>query len=209
MLSSVLPVAGNLHDWGGGDLSVEAVRLTPSSEGGGESPPDPAKKRDGLRLVLGGGAAPLGEPDAAKKRAQRAVVDLVCDPKRTGLEGEWQGEDEYEGGKSAAATEGAREMPRLLRRWLGRRDDEKTPDAPPPADPAKDHQLVNDGAALLFDSYGPAGPDSKTDELRLTWYTDAACNGKRDDGSKNPTPPGGGDEGGGSHWGLFTWLVVM
>ena len=187
VLSSVLPIAGDLHADGGSDFTFKATVLAPSASD------EKLKDRHGLRLVLGGGAAPLGEPELL--RPQRAVIDFICDPKRTGLEGEWEGEDRYE-------TSGAAE--RRGETGVGQTEDEKKEGDGAKEDVTKNHQLIKDGAALVFDGYGPAsGADSKTDELRLTWYTEAACVDKRDDGSGGA----GGDSG--SHWGLFTWLTIM
>lgn len=181
ILNAVLPIAGDLQAAGGSDFTFEATLISPSSS----KDDDKSKDRSGLRLVLGGGEAPMSEPES-QRRPQRAVVDFICDAKRTGLEGEWdEGEDHYE-----------------HKRGLDRRD-EGGKKATEDEDITKNHQLMKDGAALIFESYGPASSDSKMDELRLTWYTSAACIDKRDDGSG----AGGGDDG--SHWGFFTWLIIM
>ncbi|PHH79622.1 hypothetical protein CDD80_4227 [Ophiocordyceps camponoti-rufipedis] len=64
---------------------------------------------------------------------------------------------------------------------------------------AIEHQLKKEGAALVWESYGR---EKDADVLRLTWHTKFACE-KRDGGNKD----GGGSTS--SHWGFFTWFVVL
>ncbi|KAK0706766.1 autophagy-related protein 27 [Lasiosphaeria miniovina] len=76
--------------------------------------------------------------------------------------------------------------------------DEGGDDKKPPAgggEPEK--QRKKDGAALIWDGYKRSA-DDKTDTLYLTWYSKYACEAKVE---------GPGQES--SHWGLFTWLVVL
>ncbi|KAF4589792.1 Autophagy-like protein 27 [Ophiocordyceps camponoti-floridani] len=64
---------------------------------------------------------------------------------------------------------------------------------------AIEHQLKKEGAALVWEGYGR---EKDADVLRLTWHTKFACE-KRDGGDKD----GGGSSS--SHWGFFTWFVVL
>ena len=136
--------------------------------------------KPGIRLVLKGGVHTVDD----KKREQRAVVEFRCNKDFEGTEGEVPAEDKYE---SSAA--------------LARREDTKEP--PKEGESTKEHQLLKDSlnkTALRFVSYGPDKGDEAVDILHLTWETKHVCQdaaGNPDDG----TP--------GSHWGFFTWLVIM
>lgn len=116
-----------------------------------------------------------------QQREQLAVVDFRCSPKLDGTEGEWESEDEYV--KPSADNGG----------------DDKDKDQKPPTggggEPEK--QRKKDGAALIWDGYKRSA-DDKTDTLYLTWYSKYAC---------EAIGEGPGQES--SHWGLFTWLVVL
>jgi hypothetical protein len=64
-------------------------------------------------------------------------------------------------------------------------------------DPEDDEQ--GDGKSLTFVSYGAV--DKKTDVLRLNWRTKYACEDFEDDEDES--------SGKGSHWGFFTWFIIM
>ena len=119
--------------------------------------------------------------DGSDRRKQRAVVEFLCDPDKEGTEGEWEAEDKY---KDSA---------------LSRRDDSNDDDDSDNDHSAIEHQLKTDDAALIWESYGP---EEDVDELHLTWYTKHACE-KRDDSGDDT------DEGTTTHWGFFTWFVIM
>jgi len=139
--------------------------------------------RDGIRLFLRGGTY--------QKVKQQAVIEFVCDLGVEGTEGEWTPEDEYD-------PEGDRDE-RRRRSILDIREDED--DGNHEHEGKKEKQLVKDGAALKFLSYGHEqmkDPKFDGEVLRLEWTTKYACQEKRD---------GGSDQS--SHWGFFTWLVVM
>ncbi len=191
----VIPIAGNLADWGGGSLDHVATRLKTS-----ESHAD--SQKEGLRLVLKGGRYPLTGPPSGRE-SQRAILELICDRGRDGTEGEWTPSDQYEG---AAATQ----QPFS---FLSRRDDhdkegDKEGDGedggdgktPPPAPPtSEEKQLKKDDAALVWNSFKNEDLNGELGRvLRLTWYTKYACEDRADD----PDEPS-------KHWGFFTWLVVM
>jgi autophagy-related protein 27 len=197
VVRNVIAIAGDLREQGGHDLDFKVERLgkeasqaTSTITDTRSSIPEPtatskaeAEDRRGLRLVLGGGLFPLERGGVE----QRAVVDFVCDNDKSGLEGEWEPEDEYESARM---------------RSRARRQDA--------AAPAGEKQLLKDGAALLFDGYGPGeGKDKDVRVLKLTWRTKEACNGKRDDGGDRDDGGKDDDGRGTTHWGFFTWFVVM
>lgn len=165
----VIPIAGDLVDHGGHEFEFEAALLKASKEN-----PD----REGLRLTLKGGAYPLDGPN---KRNQKAVIDFLCDPELEGTEGEWATEGQREDGKEqrSLATDAS----------LFGRDQIVGLDE-------GEEQLMKEGAALKFISYGREKGEDTDDALRLEWRTKYACE------SSN------GEEKSGS-WGFFTWLVIV
>lgn len=82
-ITEVIPIAGELKDYGGGSLDAKVTRLKTS-----ESQKDSV--REGLRIELNGGYY--------DKRKQKAIVEFICDAERTGLETDFEPEDKYEGG---------------------------------------------------------------------------------------------------------------
>lgn len=179
-IMDVTAIAGNLENVGGGQFEYSTTRLK-TSDSTGDS------QKEGLRLVLTGGKHPLTRAG----RNQKAVIEFICDRNKTGTEGEWESEDKYE-------------MTKLRRRddksdddKEGEKGDEKEGDE---GESIKEHQLKNEGAALIWESYEK---EKDADVLRLTWYTQYACE-KRDGNEKDD----GGDPSG-SHWGFFTWFIIM
>jgi len=84
-VTKVIPIAGNLRDFGGGDLDAKPTRFK-----GSDATADAGK--EGLRIVLNGGKFPLD----ASGRKQKAVVEFICDRERTGLEhDDYDPEDKY------------------------------------------------------------------------------------------------------------------
>ncbi len=79
----MIPIAGELKDYGGGSLDAKVTRLKTA-----ESQKD--SEREGLRIELNGGFY--------AKRKQMAIVEFICDPERTGLETDLEPEDKYESG---------------------------------------------------------------------------------------------------------------
>jgi len=57
----------------------------------------------------------------------------------------------------------------------------------------------DDGKSLTYVSYGST--NDKTDLLRLNWRTKYACEDFEEDEDDSP--------GKNSHWGFFTWFVIM
>lgn len=141
-------------------------------------------QKEGLRLVLKGGKHPLDGP-VQERREQRAVIEFLCDAEKKGDEGEWDAEDKYE--KDGGARRRADD---------NKGDSEKS---------AIEHQLKKPGAALIWGSYEK---EKDADVLRLTWHTKYAC--EKRDGSDGKDKDGKEDKGNSSsHWGFFTWFVIM
>ncbi|KAK0651494.1 autophagy-related protein 27 [Cercophora newfieldiana] len=132
-VEEVIPIAGELEGHGGGKLGWEATRLKAEKEGEGEG--------EGVKITLKGGMY--------ERREQRAVVEMRCKKGVTGLEGEWEGEDEY----VKAKEEGEK-----------KKEDEGL------GFPEK--QLKKEGAALVWEGYKREG---NVDTLYLTWTTEHAC----------------------------------
>jgi len=168
-ITHVIPIAGNLLEHGGKAFDWSAERLSTSDV------PGDAQK-EGVRLTLKGGMY---------EREQRAVIELLCDKERTGLEGEWEPKDK-------PAPDGPKEE--KLRRLAGRGEGDKLARIDDVGFPEK--QLKKDDAALVWDSYGHT-EDKNIDVLRLTWHTKYACEegAERTDSS--------------NHWGFFTWIVIL
>lgn len=169
----------------GATLDPVATRLSTSSADGD-------KDKVGVRLVLQGGHY--------NGRKQKAVVEVLCDDKLEGTEGEWKS-DEL----------GIPTPPSVKAAEDGKDKD----DAP--------HQLKKDGAALIWDSYGPSEEDPKNmDVLKLTWKTKHACEKRSEGGSGGGDKGGSGGRGGSGdgdkdkggqdeskHWGFFTWMIIL
>lgn len=84
-ISGVIPVAGNYPTESGRNLDPQWTRLKTSSS-------HADSEKEGVRLEMHGGMYPFD--DRKKGRKQEAVIEFICDPHRTGLEGEEDGEEE-------------------------------------------------------------------------------------------------------------------
>lgn len=168
----------------GATLDPVATRLSTSSADGD-------KDKVGVRLVLQGGHY--------NGRKQKAVVEVLCDDKLDGTEGEWKSDELGIPPPPSAKTA----------------EDGKDKDDVP-------HQLKKDGAALIWDSYGPSEEDPKNmDVLKLTWKTKHACEKRNEGGSGGGDKGGSGGSGDGDkdkdkggqdeskHWGFFTWMIIL
>jgi hypothetical protein len=184
-ISEVIAIAGSLEHHGGTEFDYEVTRLKTS-----DSKSDSDK--EGLRLVLKGGKHPLDGP-SKERQEQKAIIEFLCDPDKTGTEGEWESEDKYE--KRADKDEDDKKD--------DEEDDDKTDeeDKDGESHSGMEHQLKKDNAALIWESYSDV-KDSKV--LRLTWHTKYAC--EKRDGDKDD--PDDGDRAS-AGWGFFTWLVIM
>lgn len=177
----IRPIAGDVD---GATLDPVATRLSTSSADGD-------KDKVGVRLVLQGGHY--------NGRKQKAVVEVLCDDKLDGTEGEWKSDELGIPPPPSAKTA----------------EDGKDKDDVP-------HQLKKDGAALIWDSYGPSEEDPKNmDVLKLTWKTKHACEKRNEGGSGGGDKGGSGGSGDGDkdkdkggqdeskHWGFFTWMIIL
>ncbi|KAG6161675.1 hypothetical protein E4U22_007316 [Claviceps purpurea] len=187
IVETVTAIAGALENAGGSQFEYEATRLN-----GSDSNSDAHK--EGLRLVLKGGKYPLDAP-LKERREQKAIVEFLCDEKE-GTEGEWtDSEDQYSESE-------------MLRRRDDRGDDKRDDGDNDGGNQDKsfpEHQLKKENAALIWESYGP---EKDADVLRLTWHTKHACEKREgNDGDGDDKKGDGGDES--THWGFFTWFVVI
>ncbi|KAI0188092.1 autophagy-related protein 27 [Astrocystis sublimbata] len=187
-------LAGNIL--GHGALDPEVLRL---------SKIDPESEREGLRVVLKGGFGI--PPHTGVERKKQTVIDFVCDKERDGTEGEYTPGDKPQ----ARAEDDEKEGDSNGDNDKEGDDKDKDEDAP-----SKEEQLgLDKNPSLLFDRYGPSDSNADVDVLHLTWLSKHVCQSKKDDGSKDDG--GNGEDGDGdgdgkkpsSHWGAFTWIVIL
>jgi hypothetical protein len=150
----IIPIAGEID---GRSVDEKFTRLKTSNL------PGDAKK-EGIRMVLGGGLY--------AKKEQRAVVEFLCDPKRTGLEGMKPDKEESDGKE--------------------KREERKEPENKEP-----EERKPEEEQSLKFIGYDTSDPEGNV--LKLEWRTKYAC--------ENLEGSGGEDQG--SHWGFFTWFIIM
>jgi len=184
-IEAVIPIAGNLAEHGGKAFDFTATRLK-SSDSVSDS------KKEGVRIVMKGGVY--------EGREQKAVVELVCDKDRTGTEGEWESEDKYD-------PDGEKEKERREEEKKKEEEDgdKKEGEGDNDGDKGKgddevgwtERQLKKDNAALIWEGYNRL---DGSDTLQLTWYTKYAC---------ESSVPGDKPEDASSHWGFFTWMVIL
>ncbi|KAK4205743.1 putative autophagy protein Atg27 [Triangularia verruculosa] len=115
-------------------------------------------------------------------RQQQTVVEFRCSALK-GDEEEWDAKKlvEYERVKREDKNEG---------------DEFSTPE----------RQLKKEGAALIWEGYKS---DGEVDTLSLTWHTKLVCDKAVGDEPGKGKEPEDGKEGESSHWGFFTWFVVL
>ncbi|KAL6411177.1 hypothetical protein AUP68_04875 [Ilyonectria robusta] len=193
-IEDINAIAGNLENAGGSQFDYTVTRLKTS-----DSTSD--SQKEGLRLVLKGGKHhPIGQPSTSV-REQRAIVEFICDRNKTGTEGEWDAEDKYDAKKFRLRDEEKKEDGDKKDDDKGKEGDGKDGDDKKEGDTddEKEHQLKNKDASLIWESFTA---EKDADVLRLTWYTQYACESRDDNGS--------GDDGGekGS-WGFFTWFIII
>ncbi|KAI0407956.1 autophagy-related protein 27 [Xylaria palmicola] len=182
----VTPLAGELGIRGGGPLDPEVSRLNKV---------DPDSGKEGLQVILKGGFEYI---DTHVKRKKHTVIDFTCNKDLDGTEGEYDPEDKYERNDDPHETRAED---------VGKEDEgnDKDENAPP-----KEVQLgIEKKPSLVFDSYSPSDSDATVDVLHLTWSSKYVCSSKADDGSDGS---GGEDDGvkkPSSHWGAFTWIVIL
>ncbi|CAI6336246.1 unnamed protein product [Periconia digitata] len=127
--------------------------------------------KEGVRIELHGGRFPAD--DKKNGLDQRAIIEFVCDPDRSGLEGEEKDGGEYE--KDDGDDDKSEK--KLVRR----------------ADKCEDSEN-----SLRFCGYETEKPkDKEVQTLRLEWRTKHAC--------EQDAP----EESSSSHWGFFTWFIII
>lgn len=136
--------------------------------------------RQGVRAVLHGGRRPFD--DKKKGVDQRAIIEFTCDPEREGTDTEMdknEPADDSKDGDDKGKDGDKKEEKRLS----GREDKGKCEDS---------------NASLRFCGYEEetVDKDKKARTLRLEWRTKYACEDVQ-------TPDSG------SHWGFFTWFIIM
>ncbi|KAH8156908.1 hypothetical protein CIB48_g11341 [Xylaria polymorpha] len=147
------------------------------------------------------------DPESGREGLRQTVIDFVCNKDLDGTEGEYDSEDKYvaraEDDKSRDNENGDEGNDNDDND--NDNDNDEDDDAPP-----KEVQLgLEKNPSLIFDRYGPSDSDTNLDVLHLTWSSKHVCQSKKDDGSG-----GSGDEDGdvkkpSSHWGAFTWIVIL
>ncbi|KZZ98281.1 autophagy-related protein 27 [Moelleriella libera RCEF 2490] len=179
----VFAIAGALEGVGGAQFDYEVARLN-------ESDSNSDSDKEGLRLILKGGKHPLDGP-VGERREQKAIVEFLCDPSREGTEGEWETDGQYARADSAERKENG----------------DNKDGGSGGGEPNSEKQRKKDNAALVWKSYKAEGT---ADVLRLTWLTKYAC--EKRDGDSDPDKDRDKDkdkDDASSHWGFFTWFVIV
>ncbi|KAI8687714.1 Autophagy-related protein 27 [Fusarium keratoplasticum] len=181
-VTKVVAIAGNLENAGGSRFEVTPTRLKTSDS-------NSDRQKEGLRLVLGGGKYPLKGSGAPPEEItdQKAIIEFLCDPDKEGTEGEWVwGEGS---GKLKARDDEKKEGDDKEKE--GDKDGDKGGE-----ESTIEHQLKHDNATLIWDGYEK---EKNIGVLRLTWHTKYACESQSE----------GGDGNSSSHWGFFTWFIII
>jgi len=139
-------------------------------------------EREGIRITISGGIN-----DGIK---QKAVVELVCDPNHTGLECHSGNTTKAEGSNTRRAE-----------------DDGKSGKGSGDNEHAEDPQDPNADRPLQLVSYKTESTGGKNAEeisvLRLSWKTKYACENQKGKPDADRSVPAS------SHWGWFTWFIIM
>lgn len=140
--------------------------------------------REGLRMELHGGRLPFDDKKTGTD--QRAIIEFVCDAEREGDEGgekdnNEHADDDKDNEDDKKDKDGDKKEEKLRRR-----------------DGENKGKCEESDASLRFCGYDleDVGKDKKARTLRLEWRTKYAC-------ENAPAPDGG------SHWGFFTWFIIM
>lgn len=162
-MDEVYPIAGSYATSTGKGLEPKYERL--------EDLPD--SDMTGLRLELHGGTY--------KKKSQMAVIDMQCDPERTGNE-------------KSPVKDGKDDEDEKLRSLEANTKD----------NPQGDNEEGEENS-LRFVSYKEEDEKKGVRVLRLDWRTKYACQSYEEDDDD------GGNETDGNvrHWGFFTWFIIM
>jgi hypothetical protein len=140
-----IAIAGELKEKGGGHMDSKVQRLK-------TSPSHADSEKEGLSWEINGG---FRELEGNEKRKQKAIIELVCDQKRTGLENLYDPKEKYEDAPDGKDGKNKRE------------DSDKTDE-----DDEK-------SSSLKYVRWDQDGGD--VDILRLEWRTKFACEGAKDD----------------------------
>ncbi|RPB06221.1 hypothetical protein L873DRAFT_1797187 [Choiromyces venosus 120613-1] len=160
-IHKIIPIAGDIE----GRHVEEVVTRIKASDSHADS------GKEGLRVVLNGGYY--------EKKKQQAIVEFICDPTKTGLEG-LKKEEEGEGKEKRKREEEKKE------------GGDKEPEKKDPKEGEKAEEQ-----SLKFISYDTSNADR--DVLRLEWKTKHACESVEKDPSADQ----------GNHWGFFTWFIII
>lgn len=144
---------------------------------------------------MSGGRHPLEK----NGREQRAIIEMLCKKGVKGTEGEWDPSDQYETVPIETEDDKQDLSSRRKRRADGDESNGDGEGGEDEGDGKTEHQLLKENATLIFDSYGPMAENGNVDVLRMTWYTELACEDSQpEEGSSSS-----------QHWGFFTWLFVL
>ncbi|TVY71387.1 Autophagy-related protein [Lachnellula suecica] len=173
-ITNAFPIAGQLLGQGGYNMDAKWERLKASKSHADEG-------KEGLRLELNGGVRVVGE----KKRKQKAIIEFLCDPEKTGLENLYDPEDKYDDSDDNKVEKREEETDD------GDKGDGEKEDANKGYDP--------EASSLRYIGYGEDGGDASIDVLRLEWTTRHACEGEKqkEDAEKK------------AGWGFFTWFILI
>ena len=186
-IKKVIPIAGEYTSSHGRGLEPDLTRLKNS---GSHSD----SKKEGVRVELNGGRYPF---DKSTGRQQKAIIEFECIPDKTGLEG-----DERDSREKLTDDDAGKS--KLVRADAGEKvgDDEKDGKEGSGDKDGKDDDKMpeKNNASLTLVSYRLEGEgDKQVEVLRLNWQTKYACEGQR-----RSSPPSKS-----SHWGFFTWFLIV
>jgi len=174
--STITPIdiAGTYKSYNGREIDAKFELLRKSESNSDAS-------REGVRAVLNGGRFPFDDKKSGID--QRAIIEFVCDKKRTGLEGDEKDNGDKEDDKDGddEDKDGDKKEEKLRRREEGSKG-----------------KCEDSDASLRFCGYQQedGAKDKKIQTLRLEWRTEYAC---------EDAPPADG----GSHWGFFGWFFII
>lgn len=160
-----IDIAGSYKVGGNGRLLEEKYERLKDSKSNADS------NKEGVRIELHGGRFPADNKKEGVN--QRAIIEFICDPERTGLEGEEKDDSEHQDDNADGSKR------------LSRRDSEGG-------------KCEDSDKSLRFCGYEREYPtkDKLVQTLRLEWRTKHAC--------EKDAPADSG-----SHWGFFTWFIIM
>ncbi|KAL9087368.1 MAG: hypothetical protein Q9165_006665 [Trypethelium subeluteriae] len=191
-IEEVIPIAGDFTLAHGLPLDPKYKRLKTS-----ESHSDADK--EGVRITLHGGRYPNNRTGTR----QKLILEMLCDRNRTGLEGDL-GDGRVplqDNSRTLAAREYSEDDDNEGQGPDDGGDDEDDGDGGDEEDQDKDR-------SLRYINYGSEG-DGKDEVgvLRLEWRTKWACEGMADQNDGGTDDDGGEDKN--SHWGFFTWFIIV